>query len=208
MLSQFGLPMLFFFMAGSKLLRWGVFAVAAGILGFQLFVPPIVGLSDQGDFARIIGRFGYGPEGKTTPIWDAFVKRKYVPDPSFRYPTLEQPSSEYLFTGSAVLLNKLVSRDGKLDIRLMGLVHVAAFLAAFAYLLKETTPIRAAPLVWVAALLILTDVGYAAYWNSFFSEPASCIFLVLLLAESVSICVRQEASAGQLVRWSIWAALL
>src|SRR5580700_6165601 len=94
-------------------LRWGVLAAAAGILGFQLFVPPIVGLSDQGDFARMIGRFGYGPEDKTS-IWDAYVKRKYIQDPGFRYPLLEQPSSEYLFVGSAVALNKLVSGDGKL----------------------------------------------------------------------------------------------
>jgi len=189
-------------------LRGAVWAAAAGILTFQLFVPPIVGLSDQGDFARIIGRFGFGPEDKSTPIWDAFVKRKYVRDASARYPTLEQPSSEYLFTGAAVLLNRVVSSDGTLDIRLMGLVHAAAFLAAFAYLLKTTTPIRAAPLVWVAALVILTDVGYAGYWNSFFSEPASCIFLVLLGAESVSIGVRGKASAWQAIRWSIWAALL
>jgi hypothetical protein len=182
--------------------RWGALAAAAGILGVQLFVSPIVGLSDQGDFARMIGRFGYGPEDKGS-IWDAFVKRKYVPDPSFRYPTLEQPGSEYLFVGSAVALNKLVSRDGKLDIRFMGLVHLTAFLAAFGYLLWVTPP-----LVWVAGLLILTDVGYAAYWNSFYAEPASCIFLILLIAESVRICARGEATAGQIVRWSLWAALL
>lgn len=188
-------------------LRWGVWAAAVAILTFQLFFPPIVGLSDQGDFARIIGRFGYGPEDKT-PIWSAFVKRKYVPDLSARYPTLEQPSSEYLFTGFAVASNKLISRDGKLDIRWMGLVHVTAFLAAFGYLLKATAPLRTAPLIWIASLLVLTDVGYAAYWNSFFSEPASCIFLVLVIAESVSIWVRREASDWQLIRWSIWAALL
>jgi hypothetical protein len=188
-------------------LRWGVWAAAVAVLTFQLFFPPIVGLSDQGDFARIIGRFGYGPEDKS-PIWDAFVKRKYVPDASGRYPTLEQPSSEYLFTGFAVASNKLISKDGKLDIRWMGLVHLAAFLAAFGYLLRTTAPLRTAPLIWIAALVVLTDVGYAAYWNSFFSEPASCIFLVLLIAESVSIWVRREASSRQLIRWSIWAALL
>jgi hypothetical protein len=182
--------------------RWGVLAAVAGILGVQLFVPPIVGLSDQGDFARMIGRFGYGPEDKGS-IWDAFVKRKYVPDPSFRYPTLEQPGSEYLFVGPAVALSKLFSADGKLDIRLMGLVHIAAFLAAFGYLVWATPP-----LVWLAGLFILTDVGYAAYWNSFYAEPASCIFLILLIAESVRICARREASAGQVLRWSIWAALL
>lgn len=188
-------------------LRWAVWSAAAAILSFELFVPPIIGLSDQGDFARMIGRFGYGPEDPS-PLWNAFVKRKYVPDASFRYPKLEQPGTEYLFVGAAVALNKLISFDGKLDIRVMGLVHLAAFLAAFAYLLKVTQPLRFAPLIWFAALLMVTDAGYFAYWNSFYAEPATCIFLVLLIAESVAIAIRREASAAAAIRWSIWAALL
>jgi hypothetical protein len=57
------------------------------------------------------------------------------------------------------------------------------------------------------ALLVLTDVGYAAYWNSFYSEPASCIFFLLLLSESIVICRSSEVSAGQILRWTLWAAL-
>jgi len=72
-------------------LRWLIWSAAAAILGFQLFVPPIVGLSDQGDFARMIGRFGYGPEDKSS-FWGAYVKRTYVRDRSFRYPNRQQPS--------------------------------------------------------------------------------------------------------------------
>jgi hypothetical protein len=43
-------------------LFWSVLAVAATVLALQLLVLPIVGLADQGDFARIVGKFGYGPE--------------------------------------------------------------------------------------------------------------------------------------------------
>lgn len=177
-----------------RALRVGVWCAAAAILSFQLFVPPIIGLSDQGDFARMIGRFGYAPEDKSS-FWDAYVKRKYVRDPAFRYPKLEQPSSEYLFVGAAVLVSKLAP-DGKLDIRLMGFIHMAAFLTAFWYLLRSTPPV-----VWLVSLLILTDVGYVAYWNSFYAEPASCIFLLLLIAETARPKVN-------ILRWSAWAALL
>jgi hypothetical protein len=69
-------------------------------------VPPIVGLADQGDFARMIGRFGYGPEDKSPDLKFMYVVRKYVPDPAFRYPDWEQFNSEYLFVGSAVALNR------------------------------------------------------------------------------------------------------
>jgi hypothetical protein len=189
-------------------LRWGVFGTASAILFFQLFAPPIVGLSDQGDFIRIIGRFGYGPEDKLTPLSDAFVKRKYVRDPAFRVPKLEQPTSEYLFTGSVVVLNKIFSRDGRLDVLLMGTVHVAVFLIVFARLLRVTQPFRAAPILWIGALVALTDVGYAAYWNSFYTEPASCIFFLLLVTESIVIYHAGNASPTSLIRWSLWAALL
>ena len=59
---------------------------------------------------------------------------------------------------------------GVLDITVVGFVHFVAFLAAFAWLLSVT-----GPLTWIVALIALTDVGYVAYWNSFYTEPATCI---------------------------------
>lgn len=188
-------------------LRWAVLVTAAAILGWQLFVPQVVGLADQGDYARVIGRFGYGPADKSPPYYIAFVPRKFVPDPGFRVPDLEHVESEYLFAGAAVLVNKLFSKDGTLDIEVIGLVHALAFLAAFARLLTVTTGLRAAPFVWIASLLILADVGYVAYWNSFYSEPASCIFFLLLVSETITIIGSGEVSVASISRWSLWAVL-
>jgi len=64
-----------------------VIAAAAGILAFQLFVPPIVGLADQGDFGKMIGRFGYHKEDRSASLW-AFVDRKYVAAPNARVPLM------------------------------------------------------------------------------------------------------------------------
>jgi len=186
-------------------LRAGFVAAAAIILSWQLFVRPIVGLADQGDFTRMIGRFGYGAVDKSAEY--AFLARQYVPDPNARLRVYEQVSSEYIFVGAAVLLNKIVSRDGSLDIRIVGLVHMLAFLSAFYYLLAATGSLRSAPFVWILALLALTDVGYAAYWNSFYAEPASCIFFLLLLAESIAICRTPSISNLQAIRWAVWAVL-
>jgi len=198
-------------------LRWSIWCAAALILALRLFVPPIVGLSDQGDFARVIGRFGYAREDRATPLSAGYVTRKYVRDLNARSPGLEQPGPEYIFVGSALLLNKLVSRDGKLDIEVMGLVHAAVFLAVFARLLAVIGAAmgrsRISVVAWILAGLALTDVGYAAYWNSFYSEPASCIFFLLLLAESIAICTNPDsradrATTAQLTRWYVWAVLL
>jgi hypothetical protein len=135
------------------------------------------------------------------------VVRKYVPDPKFRYPDWEQFNSEYIFTGSAVLLNRIVSKDGKLDVTVMGFVHALAFLAAFARLLWVTRRFRAAPMLWLAALAILTDAAYTAYWNSFYAEPAICIFFLLLAGETIDLWDSPDASTWQWARWTLWAVL-
>jgi hypothetical protein len=183
-----------------------VLAAAGAILAYQLFIPPIVGLADQGDFLRTIGRFGWGPQHHGSLEY-IYVEPKYVPDPQYRSPYWEQANSEYLFVGASLLLNKLVSKDGALDITVVGFVHALAFLAAFARLLWVLRRERAHALIWIIALVALTDVGYAQYWNSFYAEPASCIFFLLLLAEAVEIARAGETGLAGILRWSLWSIL-
>jgi hypothetical protein len=185
-------------------MRWLLLA-AAGIVGWQLFVPPVRGLADQADFKRTIGKFGYGPERPASLY--GFINLKYVPDPLFRAPGWEQFSSEDLFVGCALFVHKTVSKDQTLDLRLMGLVHAFAFLAAFASLLYAARTIPVPILLWLCALLVATDAAYVVYFNSFYTEPASYIFSLLLIAESIAICQR-GASTRALLRWSLWAVLL
>jgi hypothetical protein len=63
-------------------------------------------------------------------------------------------------------------------------------------------------ILWLLMLLVLTDVGYVAYWNSLYTEPTSCLSFLFLLAESISMCKTDEASLGSIVRWHVFATLL
>ncbi len=183
-----------------------VLAAAAAILTYQLFIPPIVGLADQGDFLRTIGRFGYGPQHHTSLEY-VYVEPKYVPDPHYRSPYWEQANSEYLFVGAALLVNKLVSKDGAMDITVAGWVHCLAFLVVFARLLWVVRRERAHALIWIGALLVMTDVGYAQYWNSLYAEPASCLFFLLLLSEAIEIARDGKVDLARMLRWSLWSIL-
>ena len=191
--------------------RWlaAVMALAGAILAYQLFIPPIVGLADQGDFLRTIGRFGYGPQHKGTLEY-AFVEPKYFPDPQYRNPNWEQANTEYIFVAAALLLNSAISKTGAVDITTAGLVHTLALLAALARLLwvVRRSPSRA--IVWAGAVSVLTDAGYSVYLNSWYAEPASCIFFLLFLAEAIEIAYAGEAGEIRLwtiARWSLWAIL-
>ncbi len=188
------------------LLRWVVLAAAALILFWQLLVPPITGIADNGDFIRM-GRFGYGPKDKAPDAKFNYVGAKYVPDPKYRYPALEQFSSEYFLAGAAIYATRAITNGGEMDIRLVGLVHLLAFLIAFGRLLRVTGRFRAAPLVWMGMLLVVTDAGYAASFNSLYAEPASYIFFVFLLAESIAVCGCERLSRRQMALWCLWAVL-
>ena len=193
-------------MSNSGKLYAAVLAAAGAILTYQLFFPPIVGIADQGDFVRTIGRFGYGPQHHGSLEY-VYVEPKFVPDPHYRSPYWEQANSEYLFVGATLLLNKVVSKDGALDITVAGFVHALAFLAALARLMWVVRRERAHALLWIGALVALTDVGYAEYWNSFYAEPASCIFCLLLLAEAVELARAGETTVASIVPWSLWSVL-
>jgi hypothetical protein len=102
-----------------------------------------------------------------------------------------------------------VSKDGALDITVAGFVHALAFMAAFARLFWVVRRAPGHALLWIGGLLVLTDAGYAVYWNSFYAEPASCIFFLLLLAEAVEIARAGSGGIGMagILRWSLWSVL-
>ncbi len=183
--------------------KW-ILIAAAAIVGYQCLCPPVVGLADQGDFRRVVGKFGYGPEQPAT--FYAYATLKYVRDPAYRWPEWEQFSSEDLFVGTAVLVNKVISKDGNLDIRVIGLVHALAFLASFACLLHVTQGFRLKYYLWIVFLLITTDVARIAYFNTFYAEPASYVFCIFLLAEGIALCVK-GVSTARLARWLLWTVL-
>ena len=97
-------------------------------------MPPAIGLADNGDFGKTIARFNLYPAVQSPG------------DAAFRYIHLHydiRPEnhmvarfhcSEALLIRAALLLNRAVSRPGDFDLRAIGVVHAALFLAAFALL--------------------------------------------------------------------------
>jgi hypothetical protein len=181
-------------------------SITAAVIIFQLFLPPIVGLADQGDFVRSIGKFGFGQDPPAPSLKYVYVPSRYISS-SFRVREWEQPTSESLFVALAVLLNKIVSKDGSLSIQVVGLIHALAFLLVYGRFLYVTNNFRCHTLLWVGATVILTDVGYVAYWNSLFREPASILFCLLLITETIEMCRTQSVSTAAVTRWVLWAVL-
>lgn len=161
--------------------RWDIldrfaFAAFLAILVIQLFIPPVLGLANSGDFSKVTGTFGlYSPApdytfAPTTYVFDP----KYVWHPGFL-------SSELLLAKAAIAIDRVFVKPGVFDLRCIGLVHGALYALAFGLalpLLHGLSRIRRAGLIGLA-LLIFGDVLYVSALNSFYMDTAAFVFLCL-----------------------------
>ena len=84
-----------------RVLLWTTLLFITSSVAWQLFIPPIIGLADQGDFVRLLGPFGFAPQPKGPEHKYEFVTRTFVRDPSYRAPNWEQITSEFIFAEAA-----------------------------------------------------------------------------------------------------------
>ena len=173
-------------------------AAAAAVVSIQLFVHPIVGLADNGDFAKIMAPAGLAYEtdvyGERYWNW-ALVKFAIVP--AGRFPG-EYRSSETLLAKAAVEASRRLRPGKDFDIRILGVLHLALF-AAFVGLIAAATP--ELPFAFQVLLLAMTvffftDVGYVAEFNSLYSQTASLLFLLLTIGIAAVAHPAREGSTA------------
>lgn len=184
---------------------------AAVVLGILLFVPPFVGIADNGDFSRIMGTVGLEYPDPDEPEADRFFRYAHA-DYTLRGPGIGgYVSSEIPVVLAATLLNRLLHSQHLFDIRFLGIVYAVLFLLAMHSLLKAC---RSAP-VWTRALFamllifVFCDIGYAAYYHSLFGEPVSLVFLLLTVGLGLRLAVSADRpTAPLLVGFFLSAAFL
>jgi len=162
-----------------------VLLVTAGVIGsYVLLAPPAIGLANQADFGRFMEPFGitYPP--------DMPVKDRYwcFTDVTFAFSGKRARtgylSSQFLFVAAGVALNGLASKSPGFDIRFLALIHLAVLLLFLGKLLGTIQKAAGYGRITglLLATLIVTDVGYLAYFNTFYSEPAVLLFGIAFVA--------------------------
>ncbi|MEO8216168.1 MAG: hypothetical protein ABI718_03700 [Acidobacteriota bacterium] len=181
------------------------FVAVAFILTYQLLLPPIVGMANNGDYPRIMGRFNIGfPPGAAEPGYRKFLIRKFDVSSSHRWIS-GFVTSQSLIVMMAVPLNNLLSKDGFFDIRSVGVANSLLLLLAvwLAILASRPWPWEVRLIVCLLSILFFTDVDYVAYFNSFYSEPASLVFF--LLSWCLALLVITKSPTGGV--WWGWLLL-
>jgi hypothetical protein len=155
-------------------------AAAAAILILQLIAPPVVGLANTGDFGKVYGVFGMGTPHERH---FGFIDARLEFSSRFRF-WQHIYSSEILLVPPAIALNSVFHKDGSFDLRFIGVVHGALFLATLALFAPLLSDASRAVRIGIMALVlwIFCDVLYVANLNSFYMDVSAYLFLLLSAA--------------------------
>jgi hypothetical protein len=166
---------------------------------FQLFVPPSIGLANNGDFGKMIGRFSLAPRSLDTSEEYRYFTAHWVYDRSSQWVS-DDRSSELILISAAVLTGWWFSSH-MFDIRILGAIQALLWIACFAAflpLLRRLTGWRRY-IAGIAALFIFTDVSYVAYCNSFYTDVAALLMLAWAVVVWLRFINSQRPSAGLFV---------
>lgn len=176
-------------------------AAAAAILTFELLVPPILGLANNGDFDRVTGWAGLRSLGEKTG--DGFAN--WVPMKfgitRFAWRPTNYLSSETPLAALAVLAARVFTNGVVFDIRFVAGLHMLLLLSAIGLIVTSCRNLAPVTQWLVAALLVFvfTDVGYAAQLNSLYSQTAAFLFLMLTVAAAAAAIHRGGAGNRRLL---------
>jgi hypothetical protein len=177
--------------------EWALVAVCVGLVGWQLFVPPSLGVADNNDFAKLIGRFCLGGEH---PLFE-YVNFEYHRAPKYCW-------DSGLIT-SAVLPLRVAMAASRFDLRWLGAVYAILFLGAFVTLQRLVRGLRpvARTVVPLSVLLVFCGASYIPWFNSFYFDTASYVFLWFTMLLFLRMLLKERVTTGDFVMALVSALL-
>ena len=159
------------------------------LAGGQVAKDPIIGMADNGDFPKVLGR----QDVCDSHIYAQYMAPAYKTGPECRW-------DSHLTSSEAVFL-KIVKQiaawnlEYEIAIQAEGKAHLIVVMAALAVLLwalrESRPPVRfGLPLL---IILIFSDVAYVSYLNSFYMDAAAMVFLMLTISLAVAAALRPRA---------------
>ena len=187
-------------------------ALISAALAYQLLVPPNIGLADNGDFSRVAYPLGiYALQEIGSAQFFGWIVPRYRFDAKrIWFHGLCCYSSQTLFGVLALPAARLISSKGEFRIKSRGIINGLSFLAATWVLLLALRPLHLTLhlLAGVLLLLVFSDVAYAAYFNSFYTEPSTLIFFLASVGFALQIAQRPDPPRSLLLSFVLSAALL
>ena len=175
-----------------KLFHISLYIILFIFISLLLFTKPFIGLSDNGDYYRVIQPLGFITNDYPGFFYSVkqfhlatvqngqefFTAIKNILDPNLENYS-EYTTTQSLFIKMAMIVNfvvhTIINRDiSTFDIRFLGITYIF-FYSIGLYLYLKNTTFQKRNLKFVHILLTLfmfCDIGYLLYFHSFFGEAA------------------------------------
>jgi len=182
---------------------------AAVVLVSVLLTRPVIGVADNGDFARIMGATGLSHISQDyNDRYFGYVNREYRAD-GLLFQNNGYFSTLIPLVRFAVLADRILTGGDLFDIRLLALIYISAFLFSIYLIARYAGEGRAA--AWLTALalvVVFCDIGYISYFNSLYGEPLSLVSMLLMTGAAVWLLRQNEVGMGALAVFFIAAFAL
>ena len=167
-----------------------LFVVAAALIAWQLFVPPALGVADNGDYPKLIGSACLGGEH---PMF-SYAAFTWVRAPAncWNSGMITSASLPFRITLAAA---EPFSGD-RYDLRFLGAAWAVLFLVAFAMLQRLA---RGRPWIPAGALLIFCSATYVPWFNSFYFDTASYVFLWLSMVAVIRLMLCETVRIAEYI---------
>lgn len=155
--------------------------------GYALFLEPLIGIADNGDFYKIMisNNLKY-EESRNKNDYYGYFNHKYDLLQYFNDLKGTYKSTHSGFIKVAMVLDDLFTNDKKFDIRIHAALCLIIFAAALYWLVEALDKIthnkKLKYFIAFIAILIFGDIGYTAYFNSLFGEAVAFPFYLLSIA--------------------------
>lgn len=184
--------------------------IAAGIISYHIFIPPLIGLADSGDFGRITPWRGLSHvPTEYDQMYFSYFNSKYRIIPKWDGPDWYLTSTSLLIA-PARWISIRIGQDQYFDIRILSSIHLAIFLIGLWLIFTASRGLTTALRVALFSLLVLifADVGYIAYFNSFYSEATALSFLAIAVGGALLLLAEHSNSIWVLVVYFLATGML
>lgn len=174
-----------------------ILIIIGGILLNTLFIYPVIGRFNNGDFDKLMTYGGISEIGKNyDKIYDGFMHTKYlISDPGVLLPFYWDWVSIAILVKLAVMLSLVVNRFSTriFDIRYLSAIYCVMFLIGNFLILSYK---RFSKTIKIAAgafnILFFTSTCYIAYFNSFYGEAGTIVFFFLNIGTYLYLITRDK----------------
>jgi hypothetical protein len=194
-----------------RIVRFVALYVLVLCSAIQVVAHPIVGLANNGDFARMMIPSGLAflSDNKTQTHLN-YVNRTFaIVEPRL----VEEPyiSSQLVLIRAAMVVNQVLTNNTVFDLTYLGIIHLLLFTFGIWAILRGAEsflPIHAYIVLAVLLVWIYSDVGYVAFFNSLYSEAGSLVFLSLTIGMALLTLTQKRGRHLTFAAYCLFALLL